>query len=252
MAESCPRLQSLAWISTAFVAGDRKGRILEGESQCGQSFRNAYEQSKFEAELLARAAGTHLPIAILRPSIIVGDSRDGYTCNFGSIYWPLRLIAEGALRRVSGDPLTPLDLVPVDYVADAVAELMENQDAAGGCYQLVAGRAGSILTRELLDRAIQRFDRGGKPLQFVSPGAEADARLRVFLAYLDNRKEFDDFNARAALRGTGLSCPPATDYLDRLFEFCEQTNWGERTLAGPMARPFRLVLRENQSCATSV
>ena len=238
LAESCPRLERLAWISTAFVAGDRQGCILEKELQCGQNFRNAYEQSKFEAELMARSAGTHLPITIFRPSIIVGDSRDGYTCNFASLYWPLRLVAEGVLRRVSGDPRTPLDLVPVDYVADAVVELMKHRDATGGCYQLVAGRAGTISAQELLARAIRRFHRGGEPLCFVSPSAEANARLRVFFAYLDGHKEFDDSAARSALQGTGLRCPRVSDYLDRLFAFCERTGWGERNPRRPGAYPI--------------
>jgi thioester reductase-like protein len=252
LAESCPRLQSLAWISTAFVAGDRRGCIREEELQCGQGFRNGYEQSKFEAELMAQSARTRLPITIFRPSIIVGDSRDGYTSNFASIYWPLRLIAAGILRRVSGDPLTPLDLVPVDYVADAVAELMEDQFAIGGCYHLVAGRFGSILVRELLDRAIRRFDRGGKPLRFLPPGAEMDARLHAFFAYLDDCKEFDDSGARAALQETGLLCPRATDYLDRLFEFCEQTKWGAQGFARPAPYSSPIARWEQESCATSV
>jgi len=238
LAESCPRLELLAWISTAFVAGDRQGLILERELECGQSFLNAYEQSKFEAERLARSAGAHLPIAIFRPSVIVGDSRDGYTCNFASIYWPLRLVAEGVLRRVPGDPRTPLDLVPVDYVADAVAELIGHRDAMGSCYHLVAGRSGVITAEELLTRAISRFHPGGQPLRFVYPQAEANTRLRVFFAYLRGHKEFDDSRARTDLQGSGLRCPRVTDYLDRLLAFCECTHWGEQNLARPAPYPF--------------
>ncbi len=238
LAESCPRLELLAWISTSFVAGDRQGLILERELECGQSFLNAYEKSKFEAELMARSAGAHLPITIFRPSVIVGDSRDGYTCNFASIYWPLRLVAEGVLRRVPGDPRTPLDLVPVDYVADAVAELMGHRDAVGSCYHLVAGRSGAITAEELLARAISRFHPGGQPLRFVYPHTEANHRLRVFFAYLEGHKEFDNSDARSVLRGTGLRCPPVTDYLDRLFAFCECTHWGEQNLARPAPYAF--------------
>jgi thioester reductase-like protein len=238
LAGSCRRLERLAWISTAFVAGDRQGCILEGELQCGQNFLNAYEQSKFEAELMARSAGTHLPLTIFRPSIIVGDSRDGYTCNFASIYWPLRLVAEGVLRRVPGDPQTPLDLVPVDHVADAVVELMEHRGAIGSCYQLVAGRSGTISAQELLSRAIWRFRRGGEPLCFVSAGAEANARLSVFFDYLGGHKEFDDSAARSALQGTGLRCPRVTDYLDRLFSFCERTGWGRQKPPRPSSGLF--------------
>jgi long-chain acyl-CoA synthetase len=179
------------------------------------------------------------PITIFRPSIIVGDSRDGYTCNFASIYWPLRLIAEGKLRRVSGDPLTPLDLVPVNYVADAVVKLMEDQDAIGGCYQLVSGRSGAIPVREFLDRAIQRFGRHGEPLRFISPNLEADPRLRAFFTYLVDHKEFDDSATRTALKRTSLQCPHVIDYIEHLFAFCERTDWGKQNLFRPAMHPSR-------------
>ncbi len=237
LAQSCTRLQSLAWISTAFVAGDRQGCILEKELQCGQNFLNAYEQSKFESELLARSAGANLPIAVFRPSIIVGDSRDGYTCNFASIYWPLRLVAEGMVRCVSGEPRTPLDLVPVDYVADSVVELMEHRESMGSCYQLVAGRSGTISAQELLARAIWWFHPGGEPLRFVSRCTERNRGLRTFFAYLEGHKEFDDSGARSALGEAGLRCPRVADYLDRLFAFCERTRWGRQNPVEPATYP---------------
>jgi len=226
LARSCRRLQSLAWISTAFVAGNRKGRILEEELQCGQTFRNGYEQSKFESELLARSCRSILPVTIFRPSIIVGDSRTGHTGNFSSIYWPLRLVAEGELRRVPGNPWTPLDLVPVNYVADAVTEILERHSSAGICYHLVAGRDGTITVRELLDRAIRYFSRCGEPLRFIPSRAHTHARLSVFFEYLIDYKQFDDSAARTALLGSGIQCPRVSDYLDRLFAFCERTGWG--------------------------
>ncbi len=237
LAAWCPRLVSISWISTAFVAGNRAGRIMEEELQNNQGFRNAYEQSKYEAELMVRSAAARLPVTVFRPSIIVGDSRDGYTCNFASIYWPLRLVARGVLRRVPGDPQTLLDLVPVNYVADAIVELMQNEDAVGRCYHLVAGQSGAITARELLEHAIRRFDRGGKPLRFEPPCPGKGFGLHAFFTYLQGCKVFVDSAARAALRPIGLRCPRVRDYLDNLFDFCECTDWGEQNDAGPALRP---------------
>jgi hypothetical protein len=126
----------------------------------------------------------------------------------------------------------------VDYVADAVAELMGHRDAIGSCYHLVAGRSGVITAEELLTRAISRFHPGGQALRFVYPHAEANHRLRVFFAYLGGHKEFDDSRARTVLQGSGLRCPRVTDYLDRLLAFCECTHWGEQNLARPAPYPF--------------
>jgi thioester reductase-like protein len=93
-AESCPRLERFVHLSTAYVAGDRTGRIREDQGYLGQRFLNTYEQSKCEAETLLLDGAPRLPVTIARPSIIVGNSGDGRTCNFGTLYHPLRLIAE--------------------------------------------------------------------------------------------------------------------------------------------------------------
>ncbi|HWD65847.1 MAG TPA: SDR family oxidoreductase, partial [Solirubrobacteraceae bacterium] len=90
-------------ISTAFVAGTHAGRFSERDLYLGQDFRNPYEQSKCEAELLIRAA-QRLPVTVLRPSIVVGDRRTGWTAAFNVIYWPLRAFAKGLLGTVPAVP----------------------------------------------------------------------------------------------------------------------------------------------------
>ena len=92
-AAAAPRLRSLAYVGTAYVAGDRTGLVRENELDAGQSFRNTYEQTKAEAEALVRSRLGSLPGVILRPSIIVGDSRTGVTSSFKMLYWPLKIYA---------------------------------------------------------------------------------------------------------------------------------------------------------------
>ena len=87
----------MTYISTAYVAGCHRGVFGEDDLDVGQRFRNAYEQSKFEAERLVRAAGAGgLPVTIARPSIVVGDRHSGWTASFNVLYSPLRALARGA------------------------------------------------------------------------------------------------------------------------------------------------------------
>ncbi len=147
-AARCPRLIHLAHVSTAFVAGDREGTILERHLRCGQGFRNAYEQSKCESEEIVQAWTAELPITIFRPSIIVGDAADGRTCNFATFYRALRMIAMGWIREIPVDPEARLDIVTVDYVAEAIVELTLHPRRRGAVYHLVAGsenRFGSAI-----------------------------------------------------------------------------------------------------------
>ena len=116
-------LRSFAYVGTAYVAGERTGLVREDELAVGQSYRNTYEQTKSEAEALVRSRLGSIPGMILRPSIIVGDSRTGVTSSFKMMYWPLKIYARRLWRTVPGYPDAILDIVPVDYVAASVAHL---------------------------------------------------------------------------------------------------------------------------------
>ena len=105
-------------VSTAFVAGNHPGGFAECDLDLGQTFHNSYEQSKFEAEQLVRSHDG-LPYTIMRPSIVVGDRNNGWTAAFNVLYWPLRAFARGLFTAVPAIPSAPVDVVSIDYVADA-------------------------------------------------------------------------------------------------------------------------------------
>ena len=80
-------------VSTAYVCGLRRGKILESELDVGQQHGNDYEISKFESEQMVRAADFLAGLTVYRPGIILGDSRDGYTTTFHGFYVPLKLVS---------------------------------------------------------------------------------------------------------------------------------------------------------------
>jgi thioester reductase-like protein len=223
-AGSCPRLVHLAHVSTAFVAGDREGTILEPDLRCGQGFRNAYEESKCEAEELVLAHRGELPLSIFRPSIIVGDARDGHTCNFATFYRALRMIARGWIHELPADPDSRLDIVTVDYVADTITELTIRPRRQGATYHLVAGSSRTVRIGDLVAAAGSEARRNGRSR--LARAATPRAGLSIFYDYLDNRQEFDDATTRAdlGLNGPSAACPEV--YLPRMFAFCSATGWG--------------------------
>jgi thioester reductase-like protein len=70
-------LRCLVLHSTAFVSGDRRGTVYEEELPEGASYRSVIEETRAKAERLARRAAKQLPIAIVRPTMVVGDSGTG-------------------------------------------------------------------------------------------------------------------------------------------------------------------------------
>jgi long-chain acyl-CoA synthetase len=135
-------LARFAHVSTAYVAGGRRGEVPEADLTDAHGFSNAYELSKYEGERLVRAAGAELPVSVFRPGMIVGDARTGAIATFNTFYYPLRLYLTGALRALPARPDVRLNIVPVDYVAGAVARLALAPAAAGLTFHLTAPAGG--------------------------------------------------------------------------------------------------------------
>src|SRR3954468_5725238 len=90
---ACERLERLNYVSTAYVAGWRSGVVYEHELSLGQSFKNHYESTKFQAEVWVRQQMDRIPTTITRPAIVVGDSRTGETQKFDGPYYVLRTVS---------------------------------------------------------------------------------------------------------------------------------------------------------------
>ena len=246
-ASGARQLQSFAYVGTAYVAGERSDLVREDELAVGQSYRNTYEQTKAEAEALVRSRLGSLPGVILRPSIIVGDSRTGVTSSFKMMYWPLKIYARGLWRTVPGYPDAILDIVPVDFVASSVAHLLFDEAALGRTVHLCAGPRASATIQQVAHRAMEYFNGPEarfvdprfffavvRPLLFLSLWGRKRRVLRDGRAYRDYftmRMQFDTSNAEHLLQPAGMSPPPVLDYLDRLFHYCVASDWGRKPIS---------------------
>lgn len=232
------------YIGTAYVAGERRGVILESELDVGQTFRNTYERTKMEAETLARSRARSQPIALFRPSIIVGDSRTGRTSSFKVLYWPLKIFGRGLWRIVPGRPDTLVDVVPSDFVVRAILHARKSDASLGRAHHLCAGPERSARLADLAALASRFFHT--KPAIFVDPHKFVKyARPiidrftwgnlrkilvtgRVYTPYLSIDLRFDTTNTRAALAGTNIVVPAVEDYFSTLFRYCVETDWGKK------------------------
>ncbi len=246
-AASARGLRSVAYVGTAYVAGERNNLIKEDELAVGQGYRNTYEQTKAEAEALVRSRMGSLPGVILRPSIIVGDSQTGVTSSFKMMYWPLKIYARGLWRTVPGYPDAVLDIVPVDYVAKAVARSAFDDAALGTTLHLCAGPRGSATILEVALRAKEYFNGPEprfvdpkfffavvRPLLFASLWGRKRRVLRDGRAYRDYftmRMQFDTTNSERLLEPAGVRPPHVLEYLDRLFNYCVASDWGRKPVS---------------------
>src|SRR5437588_1958918 len=244
-------LRSFSYISTAYVAGEHAGSFDEGDFDVGQTFRNAYECSKFEAERLVRERLGELPISIFRPSIIVGDRRSGWTQTFNVLYGPLRAFARGAYAAVPARRTAPVAVVAVDDVADAIFALAHRRPGDGRTYHLTASDDADTVG-ELIDLAAERFER--RPPVTVPPslyrrlvhpvtvrtGAARRRRTlrrsEVYFPYFEIDTWFEDRATRSTLAQQGIRPAPLADYFNRLVDFALRADWGRRPISRHTAR----------------
>jgi thioester reductase-like protein len=228
LARSCTRLERFSYVSTAYVAGEPPGVFREDQLDVGQRFRNPYERSKFEAELMLRREGAGLPLQILRPSIVVGDSSTGRTSSFNVLYGPLKAYARGAVPAIPARRDAPVDVVPVDYVADRVHELATG--GPDGTFHLVAGRNATTVGRllELSSAELGRAEPTVLPprlyRRWVHPWLRRKygglRRMEVYFPYFSMRVRFDDRRL-----GPG---PRVEGYFHRLVRYAQAVGWGRR------------------------
>jgi len=147
LADAWPLTRRFAYVSTAFVAGRRTGRVLERDNGTAYAWVNAYQQSKYEAESLVRASAPGW--LILRPSMIVCDTADGVVSQFNAVHYTLHLWHQGLAPMIPGTARTTADAVPRDFVSAAVAALALRDDVAGETLHLCAG-AGALALDELI------------------------------------------------------------------------------------------------------
>jgi nucleoside-diphosphate-sugar epimerase len=232
-AEQCPNLRRFHYVSTCYVSGAWPGVFTEQDLDVGQRFNNYYEETKFLAEMDVQAAmGNGLPATIYRPAIVVGDSRTGETQKFDGPYfvirWILRQPRLAVLPMVGPTRQVRLNVVPRDFIAEAIPFLAALDRSKGKVYQLADPRPATIhemieligqasgrkivripLTRGLARFAIERIPGVDRLLQIPS----------VLVDYLVHPTTYDTSNTLADLRGTEIAVPPFSSYVGRLVEF---------------------------------
>jgi thioester reductase-like protein len=233
-ARSCARLSCMVHHSTAHVSGNRTGVVVESELEAGQAFRNVVEETKARAEKIVRAAMGSLPIAVVRPATLVGDSRTGAVDRFDGPYLLILLVVTSPpdlALPLPGRGDDPLNVVPVDWVARASVAIGGDRRGLGQTFHLVD--PNPLPARRVFELAARaggrRGPRGSIPANLAkavlrAPGIDRISKApRALLDALTTSVVYDARQADALLSGLGVpTCPPLESYLDRLVEYVQQ------------------------------
>ena len=152
-------LRRLVHVSTAYVSGRHAGDFGEEDLDVGPGVPQHLRALQERGRAAAARRPSDLPLAIARPSIVVGHRASGWTPVFNVLYWPMRAFERGLLEEVPAREDSIVDFVPVDYVTDGILALLDDEGARG-TYNLVAGEqalsAGELVELHSVDVRAER------------------------------------------------------------------------------------------------
>jgi len=227
--EQAPNLKMFSYISTAYVSGKRTGVIREDELVHDSGFKNYYEETKYHAEVIVQGRMEAVPTIVYRPAVVVGDSETGETAKFDGPYFILKALQKlppVTLMTRIGSGTREVNLVPVDYVIDAMKYLSQQTELAGSTFHLTDPHP--LTTQGLMETFTKILDM--KVAYIPIPPGVARALMSTgvgralgispeLIDYFDHPAHYDTSKIQAALEGSGIECPTLPEYAPNMVEF---------------------------------
>ena len=262
------RMKAFNYISTAYVAGINHA-VCRETLPAATEFVNVYEESKAKAEAVIAAfcAKNAIPLKIIRPSIVFGDSRTGRALKFNALYFPVKTVhyirdiylndirnnggkksrqrgifvdEEGYLHlplRVYLPQKGTINLIPVDYFVAATQRIIAG-DAPGGIFHLTNNSAPTMATLAAYNQEFMKIS--GVEIIYGQPGSAGarnpveelfDRFIEPYRPYLSDNRIFDRANTD---RATGHMQPP--EFTNEMFTKCMgyavSVDWGGSIFSG--------------------
>ena len=249
VAAVCKSLRNLVFHSSVNVSGDRTGLVLEGELEKGQDFRNVIEESLARGEKMMRAAMTKMPICVVRPTIVVGDSKTGEVDRFDGPYFLILLIVTSPPDfplPLPGRSESSLHLVPVDYYVRAACALGRDARAPGRTFHV--GDPAPLTAKRVFELVAsaggRRTPRGFIPANLTkallrTPGLDRLAKSpRAFMDALATPVSYSFANTSELLADTDVRCPPLESYVEGLVEYVQHRLREKRARAAEVHDPL--------------
>jgi thioester reductase-like protein len=206
-------LRRFSHVSTVAVAGRRQDEMVQEDLSIDWNLSDydPYARTKKFCEHMIRELLGGVPFTIFRPSIVLGDSRRAETNQFDMVR---AFVFLAGLPVLPFRPTDKIDIVPVDFVADAIATLHQKPNPGHDTYHLSSG-VDSQTFAELTD-ALAKAQ--GKRAPVFAPRLEGPSSrivnalagragkvgglarlLKVFLPYLIWNTVFDNNRAVAEM-----------------------------------------------------
>ncbi|WP_313891522.1 SDR family oxidoreductase [Psychrobacillus sp.] len=223
-------LKRYVYFSTAYVAGKREGKLLETELIKPMGFKNHYEETKYEAELLVEQLKDKLPVTIIRPGIVRGNSITGETIKFDGPYFFVNMITH--LRKL---PIFPylgksnayINVVPSDYITKGSIYCSFSEEAISKTLHLTDPKPYPVeeVYRAFVKEITGKYPKGRIPLIIAKASVSLYPIRKILqveketLDYLTWQSTFDTTIAESILQKGNIKCADFISSIPSMIDF---------------------------------
>jgi len=245
-AEHYHGLRRFSQVSTVAVAGQRNHEVVAEDHsiEWDRSDYDPYARTKKFCEHMMRVLLPETPKTVFRPSIVLGDSRYAETTQFDMVR---SFVFLAGLPALPFRPTDKIDIVNVDFVADAIATLHQKDQPQHDIYHLSSGLESQTFRQLTTALAAEQNKRGPVFLPFLErpfaatvnvlcgrkgPVGRGAALMKVFMPYLVWNTVFDNTRVTSEL---GRKPVPFSRYSYPLLKFSRENQFEYRYKAWPAA-----------------
>jgi thioester reductase-like protein len=245
-AEHYHGLRRFSQVSTVAVAGQRNHEVVTEDHsiEWDRSDYDPYARTKKFCEHMMRVLLPETPKTVFRPSIVLGDSRYAETTQFDMVR---SFVFLAGLPALPFRPTDKIDIVNVDFVADAIATLHQKDQPQHDIYHLSSGLESQTFRQLTTALAAEQNKRGPVFLPFLEkpfaatvnvlcgrkgPVGRGAALMKVFMPYLVWNTVFDNTRVTSEL---GRKPVPFSRYSYPLLKFSRENQFEYRYKPWPAA-----------------
>jgi NAD(P)-dependent dehydrogenase (short-subunit alcohol dehydrogenase family) len=236
-------------VSSIAAAGLYEGVFREDMFEEAEGLDHPYFMTKHESEKIVRRE-CKVPWSVYRPAAVVGDSQTGEMDKIDGPYYFFKAIQR--MRQIL-PPWMPaigleggrINIVPVDFVVDALVHISHHHRTSGKCYHLVdptGYRVGDVLAIfgkaahapkmnlfvnaalfGFIPKSVRKGMMALAPVRNIYKAVMKDLGLpEDIMTFVNYPTRFDRRETDAALKGSGIECPNLNDYAWRLWDYWER------------------------------
>ncbi|PTT87981.1 short chain dehydrogenase, partial [Pelomonas sp. HMWF004] len=236
-------------VSSIAAAGLYEGVFREDMFEEAENLDHPYFMTKHESEKIVRKECKR-PWTVYRPALVVGDSATGEMDKIDGPYYFFKLIQR--MRQIL-PPWMPsvgleggrINIVPVDFVVNALDHISHKVNKGQGCYHLVdpqGYRVGDVLDifskaahapkmnlfinaalMGFIPKSVKKGLMALAPVRRIKNAVMKDLGIpEDMMTFINYPTRFDCRDTEAALKGSGIACPDLNDYAWRLWDYWER------------------------------